>query len=78
MAEWERDTKGIQEITVIAKHYNIYSDLFGDKIFHPVVHMEIDFNTTDPSYVNPVYYGNELTPCAVSSSTLTLEAKYVF
>nr|CAB3263974.1 39S ribosomal protein L38, mitochondrial-like [Phallusia mammillata] len=65
MEEWERDSQGIKEICTIAKHYNIYRDLFCDKIFYPVVHMDVEYEATD--YVSPVYYGNSLSPSAAAS-----------
>lgn len=62
--DWQRSKSGIKSVQQVAHHYNIFTDLFGDKDFHSVIPMEIMYPASD-EYVNPVYIGNELAPFEV-------------
>ena len=62
----ERDTAvmGVMDGYTLAMHYNIYSDLFGHAMFYPLVQMNIFYDIDDEN-VNPVYYGNDISPTEV-------------
>lgn len=66
--EWEH--AGMADITRIAHHYGIFKDLFENKDFLPVIHMDVDYECGEDLY-NPVFYGNELAPSEVSSGFVT-------
>ncbi|GJQ84260.1 putative DNA helicase [Trypoxylus dichotomus] len=56
--EWLH-TEGPSHIKVIADHYGIYQDLFGDAFFMPRVPLKVTF-ASDVDL--PVYYGNTIKP----------------
>nr|XP_039271418.1 39S ribosomal protein L38, mitochondrial-like [Styela clava] len=75
LCEWEKSNIGIRHIKEIAHYYNIYKDLFKDCDFHPVLHMDVDYECEN-ELSNPVFYGNELLPSEVASApTITFQPK---
>lgn len=52
--------EGPEQIKIIAEHYGIYQDLFGDAYFHPIIHLDIAYENNVP-----VYRGNVIKPSEV-------------
>ena len=63
----ERDAsiRGVMDGFTLGMHNNIYFDLFGHGMFYPLVQMNISYDIDDEN-VNPVYYGNEISPSEVN------------
>lgn len=63
--EWISSTKPVH-LKVLAEHYGIFQDLFGDyAFFYPVVHMNIAYSLNSETY-SPVIAGNLLKPKEVN------------
>ncbi|CAK8683945.1 unnamed protein product [Clavelina lepadiformis] len=67
LEDWEGSPDEARDVFNVAHHYNIYRDLFGHGHFYPVVPMNIAFPGKD-ELLNPVYYGNEISPSEAAST----------
>lgn len=47
---------------MVADHYNIYQDLFGDAYFMPYISMNINYLQANKNLVASVYRGNFIKP----------------
>lgn len=57
---------GQKRIHTVADHYGIYRDLFGEAYFYPQFKLGVGYNVAgEEDMVNPVLYGNLLTPTEV-------------
>merc|ERR1719427_1011170 len=59
--QWESTTQGMKSINQVLHHYDVFKHLFGNRHFYPVVPMDVGYPDGD-DFVNPVFYGNELSP----------------
>ena len=61
----DASTSGAVDVCKVAKHFKIYSDLFGKGFFYPLVPMTVTYDV-EGDYDVPVYWGNEVTVSEVS------------
>ena len=61
--EWLK-TSGPFQLKVLAEHFNIFSDLFGEAYFVPRVALNVNYTEEDGGY-SPVYFGNQMKPFQV-------------
>lgn len=61
--DWKK-SNGPLQIKIIAEHYGIYQDLFGDAFFIPNVILDISYKQEDDVYC-PVHRGNVIKPSQV-------------
>lgn len=66
--EWEESGLASNHIKIVAEHYGIFSDLFGDAYFFPRVMLSIEYVQNEETTV-PVYRGNIVKPREVSIET---------
>jgi len=65
-SEWSKDLR-VHQTKVLADHYGIYHDLFGDAYFMPVVNLNVCYDYDD-ELVTPVYRGNCILPAECKSA----------
>ncbi|KAL0132176.1 hypothetical protein PUN28_000151 [Cardiocondyla obscurior] len=68
-------TDSCSHVYRLAKHYGIYSDLYGDAYFKPVLPLNISYDLEDDKLTR-VYYGNVIKPSEASKAPdVTYNAK---